>query len=69
MQVEVLEYYDMFVRSASDSFMVPAVLRVRCFVQKHRGGQSYAFPQEHHDPRQVSVPVSLRHSYLQQLLG
>ena len=35
-KVDVLEYYDdVLIRSATTSFMLPAVLRVRCFVRKH----------------------------------
>ena len=34
MQVDVLEYYDTSVRSASAQFLIPAVLRVRMYVSK-----------------------------------
>ena len=34
MQVDVLEYYETSVRSASAQFLIPAVLRVRMYVSK-----------------------------------
>lgn len=34
LQVDVLEYYDTSVRSASAQFLIPAVLRVRMYVSK-----------------------------------
>ena len=38
MQVDVLEYYDALVHSARHEFMIPAVLRVRMYVQRdHKG--------------------------------
>lgn len=39
-KVDVLEYYDdVLVRSAYNSFMLPAVLRVRFFIQRKAGGR------------------------------
>ncbi len=38
LQVDVLEYYDALVHSARHEFMIPAVLRVRMYVQRdHKG--------------------------------
>ena len=36
MQVDVLEYYDMYVRSAYDQHFIPAVLRVRLYVHRSK---------------------------------
>lgn len=35
-QVDVLEYYDMYVKSAYDQHLLPAVLRVRVYVARNR---------------------------------
>ena len=37
-QVDVLEYYDAFVHSARAEFMIPAVMRVRMYVQRDNKG-------------------------------
>ena len=39
MQVDVLEYYDALVHSARAEFMIPAVLRVRMYVQRDNRGR------------------------------
>jgi 5-methylcytosine-specific restriction endonuclease McrA len=38
-KVDVLEYYDICARSARDEFMLPAVMRVRMYVQRDRKGR------------------------------
>ena len=39
LQVDVLEYYDVFAHSAHAQFMLPAVLRVRMYVQRDHHGR------------------------------
>ena len=40
LQVDVLEYYDALVHSARHEFMIPAVLRVRMYIQRDNKGQN-----------------------------
>ena len=39
LQVDVLEYYDVFAHSARAQFMLPAVLRVRMYIQRDHHGR------------------------------
>lgn len=39
LQVDVLEYYDALVHSARHEFMIPAVLRVRMYIQRDNKGK------------------------------
>ena len=65
MQVDVLEYYDTSVRSASAQFLIPAVLRVRMYVSKRelKSGRLSLSRKQHSFARQrgqcqcVSLPL------------